>query len=71
MGDGLLQKMQVASWFLEEEVNLADNLMRDLEELRNKYSDHLMQTSDFVGCLEIFKFQLLTDKHDDQQQDFE
>lgn len=52
-------------------MNLADNLMRDLEELRNKYSDHLMQTSDFVGCLEIFKFQLLTDKHEDGEEDFE
>lgn len=52
-------------------MNLSDSLMRDLEELRNKYSDHLMQTSDFVGCLEIFKFQLLLDKHEDGEEDFE
>jgi hypothetical protein len=44
--------------------NLSDSLISDLNTLRDKYADLFMETSQFVGCIEIFKIELIMQKEE-------
>jgi hypothetical protein len=51
--------------------NLSDLLTNDLNDLRDKYSSLLMQNSDFIGCLEIFKQSVILDLINSTEEDEE
>lgn len=48
-----------------KDYNLASCLIDDLRLLRDKYSGLLMENSQFIGCLELFKFEVMLDLNDD------
>lgn len=51
--------------------NLSDGLIADLEALQNKYADLFMETSQFVGCVEIFKTSLIMGKYKEIEEEGE